>query len=89
MKMYTTNKDFNYEQPQMLYDKATGDVKILKKEKGPTKKIIRSVDDYEREKALLMKEIGMSSTSDLSNLENEKSQSELDEHAAKALQLHQ
>ena len=29
----------------MIYDKATGDVKILDKKKGPKKKIIKSVDD--------------------------------------------
>jgi hypothetical protein len=69
----------------MLYDKATGDVKILKKERGPTKKIIRSVDDYEREKALLMKELGMASSKDPANLEKEKSQEELDKHAALSL----
>lgn len=72
----------------MLYDKATGDVKILKKERGPAKKIIRSVDDYEREKALLMKELGMNGLSDSSALEQEKTPEELERHAALSLQLH-
>jgi len=43
----------------MSYDKATGDVTILAKDKGPKKKIIRSLDDYEKEKLALMKEVGL------------------------------
>jgi len=55
MKMYTKDREFNYEQPRMSYDKATGDVTILAKDKGPKKKIIRSLDDYEKEKLALMR----------------------------------
>ena len=43
----------------MSYDKATGDFTILAKDKGPKKKIIRSLDDYEKEKLALMKEVGL------------------------------
>jgi hypothetical protein len=48
--MYTVEKDFNYQQPEMIYDKKTGDVKIIEKSREKKKKIIQSHDDLEREK---------------------------------------
>jgi len=39
----------------MVYNRETGDVKILQKEKGPKKKIIRNMEEYEKEKEMLMK----------------------------------
>jgi hypothetical protein len=47
LRMFTEYKDFNYEQPQMDYDKATGNVTILdpRDRVKPKKKIITSVDE--------------------------------------------
>ena len=61
LRMYTDNSEFNYEPPQMTYDKATGDVTILPKQirKKPT--IIQNHDDIDREKAALYKELGIES----------------------------
>jgi hypothetical protein len=41
----------------MIYDKKTGDVKIIDKSKSQKKTIIRNYDDLERERALLLKEL--------------------------------
>ena len=59
MKMVTEHADFTYEPPNMIYDKSTGDVQIIQKEilKKPT--IIQSYDDMTREKAALLKEMGI------------------------------
>jgi hypothetical protein len=57
LKMYTEDRNFNYEQPSMTYDKKTGDVKIIEKSANTKTKIISNLDDLEREKALLMKEM--------------------------------
>lgn len=62
LKLYTQDKEFNYEQPEMIYDKATGDVKIIEKKKGLKKKLIRNMDDLEKEKEMLFKEVGLGST---------------------------
>lgn len=56
LKMYTVEKDFNYQQPEMIYDKKTGDVKIIEKSKEK-KKIIKSYDDLQKEKDLVTKEV--------------------------------
>ena len=56
LKMYTVEKDFNYQQPEMIYDKKTGDVKIIEKSKEK-KKIIQSYDDLQNEKDLVTKEV--------------------------------
>ena len=56
LKMYIVEKDFNYEQPEMIYDKKTGDVKIIEKSKEK-KKIIKSYDDLQKEKDLVTKEV--------------------------------
>jgi hypothetical protein len=50
LKMYNENKDFNYEPPQMMYDKESGEVVTIKKDRGPKKKIIRNMEEYEKEK---------------------------------------
>ena len=61
LRYYTDRNEFNYEPPQMTYDKATGDVTILPKriEKKPT--IIQNFDELEQEKASLYKEMGIES----------------------------
>ena len=59
--MYTDQKEFNYEQPEMIYDKKTGDVKIIDKSKTQKKTIIRNYDDLEKERALLLKELNQKS----------------------------
>ena len=59
MKLYTTETEFTYEQPEMHYDKKTGDVKIIEKKKQGGEKVIRSLDDLQREKRLLFKEAGL------------------------------
>lgn len=41
----------------MIYDKKTGDVKIIDKTKSQKKTIIRNYDDLERERAQLLKEL--------------------------------
>lgn len=61
LRMYTEQKEFNYEQPEMIYDKKTGDVKIIDKSKSQKKTIIRNYDDLEKERALLLKEIDQKS----------------------------
>ena len=50
LKMYNEKKEFNYEPPQMRYDKESGEVIAIKKERGQKKKIIRNMEEYEREK---------------------------------------
>jgi hypothetical protein len=41
----------------MIYDKKTGDVKIIEKSREKKKKIIQSHDDLEKEKSLLTQEV--------------------------------
>ena len=57
IRMHTEQKEFNYEQPQMIYDKKTCDVRIIDMSKGAKKNIIRNMDDLERERAAIMKEV--------------------------------
>ena len=48
LKMFTKEAEFNYEQPQMNYDKETGDVQIFKASEAKKKRrIIRNHDDLE------------------------------------------
>lgn len=57
IKMFTKEKEFNYEQPRMTYDKATGEVTIHKtSDKLKTRKYIRNLDDVETMKAELFKD---------------------------------
>ena len=58
LRMYTENKEFNYEPPEMIYDKTTGDVTILPKKVKTPDTIIKSINDLEREKALITAGIG-------------------------------
>jgi hypothetical protein len=41
----------------MIYDKKTGDVKIIDKSKSQKKTIIRNYDDLDKERALLLREL--------------------------------
>lgn len=59
LKMHTTESKFNYEQPEMIYDKKTGDVKIIEKKVKKKERIIKNFDDLKREKTLLFKEVGL------------------------------
>lgn len=56
MRILTQDKDFNYEEPKMEYDKKTGDVKIFDT-KAKKQKILRNLDDVEKEKAALYKQL--------------------------------
>lgn len=58
LRMRTEKQIFNYEQPEMIYDKKTGDVIIIDKNANlPKKKIINNFDDLEKERQKLMKEV--------------------------------
>ena len=69
LRMFSDLKDFDYEAPQMQYDKKTGDIKIIEASKGgqqagkpgakSTKKVIGNVDDLERERKALFNELGL------------------------------
>ena len=51
LKMFTDHKKFNYEQPRMTYDKATGEVTIHDpSEDVVEKRIINSMDEIVAEK---------------------------------------
>jgi len=50
MKVLTADKNFNYEQPKMEYDRKTGDVKIFDTSKAKKQKILRNLDDIAKEK---------------------------------------
>jgi hypothetical protein len=54
--LYTQQSDFNYERPQLQYDKATGEINIIKKEQIK-KTVIRSHDDLMKEKKRMLKEL--------------------------------
>lgn len=57
LKMFTKEREWNYEQPQMTYDKETGDVTIhTASELLKKKKIIRTFDDVEKMKRELYEE---------------------------------
>ena len=49
LRMYTEQSEFNYEQPKMTYDRATGDVTIEEVDKK-SKRIIKSVDEVKAAK---------------------------------------
>lgn len=44
LKMFTKHKEFNYEEPNMTYDKATGNVTIHES-KQKNRRIIKTFDD--------------------------------------------
>ena len=60
LKLFTEEKEWNYEKPEMTYDKATGEVTIHEKEKK-NKRIINNLDEYEQSKQDLYKELGLES----------------------------
>lgn len=60
LKMWTIDSEFNYQQPEMEYDRKTGDVTILEAKKKK-KKIIRNTDDLQKEQAAVYKEVGLES----------------------------
>ena len=60
LKLFTEEREWNYEKPEMSYDKATGEVTIHEKEKKG-KKIINNLDEYEQSKQDLYKELGLES----------------------------
>lgn len=43
----------------MEYDRATGDVTILEKSRGPRRAVIKNIDDLKREKEALKAELGI------------------------------
>ena len=69
LRMYTELKEFNYEAPNMSYDKKTGEVKINEKKgaKGKDgkevsavkKRVITTMDDLQKEKKALFAEVGL------------------------------
>lgn len=50
MRLYAFDQKFSYEQPQMIYDKKTGDVTILDPKAGKKRKIIKTTKELETEK---------------------------------------
>jgi hypothetical protein len=57
--MFTDMKEFDYEPPQMYYDKASGEIKIKEKVETLKKKHIKNFDDLEKEKKALFAEVGL------------------------------
>lgn len=63
LKMFTEQKQFNYEAPEMTYDKKTGNVTIIDPEdrKRNTKKIIKNYSEVEGRRQQLYAELGLDS----------------------------
>ena len=60
--MFTDHKKFNYEQPRMTYDKATGDVTIHDpKDDIKSNRIINNIDEVLEEKQKLFEELDLDS----------------------------
>lgn len=59
LRMFTDLKEFDYEQPNMTYDKKTGEVKIQGKHDNTKKRLINNVNDLEKEKKALFAELGL------------------------------
>ena len=57
--MLTEDAEFTYEQPEMIYDKKTGDVEIIPKKIKQKDTVIRNMDDLMREKKAIAKELGI------------------------------
>lgn len=57
--MFTDLKEFNYQPPNMYYDKASNEVKMKERTVEKKKKLIRNIDDLEKEKKALYAEIGL------------------------------
>lgn len=58
LKMNTQHREFTYEQPEMIYDKKTGDVIIVDKSLERKKSVVQSFDDLEQERKALSQELG-------------------------------
>jgi hypothetical protein len=72
LRMFGELKEFDYEPPNMAYDKKTGEVKILEKKGGgqeQKKRVIKNMDDLDKEKRALFNEVGLDSEG---NPKNEK-----------------
>ena len=61
LKMFTEYKTFNYEQPEMTYDKKTGNVTIIdpKDRVQEKKRIIKNTDEVNQMKKQLYDELGL------------------------------
>ena len=58
--MYTEGQEFNYEPPQMAFDKKTGEIKFIeKKVEKKEQKIIKNMDELSQERSKLLKELGL------------------------------
>lgn len=57
IKMQTLQSEFTFEQPEMIYDKKTGDVIIIDKSAEKKQKIIRNLDDLNKERAKIHNEL--------------------------------
>jgi hypothetical protein len=59
--MFSEQKEFDYEPPNMSYDKKTGEINIDSKKPGTEKKkkVISNMDDLQREKKALLAEMGL------------------------------
>lgn len=58
--MFSEYKDFDYEPPNMQYDRKSGEIKIIDQEGSKkSKKVISSMDDLERERKALYAEMGL------------------------------
>lgn len=47
LKMNTKDREFTYEQPEMIYNKKTGDVIIVDKTLERKKSVVQNLDDLE------------------------------------------
>jgi len=64
LKLFTEKRMFEYEKPQMTYDRETGEVEIfdpMEEKRKPKKKIIKDVDEIYAEKERVLKELNMDS----------------------------
>lgn len=60
LKMFTDHQKFNYEKPDMTYDKKTGNVTIVDpRDKIKKKKIINNIDEINQMKQKLYNELGL------------------------------
>lgn len=71
LRMATDLKDFNYEAPQMYYDKQTGEIKMHERKEGQSKTLIKNMDELEREKKALYAEVGLDEQGEAKGDENE------------------
>lgn len=60
LRIFTDLKEFNYEAPQMYYDKQSGEIKIEEKKGEKKRKYIKNMDELEKEKKALFAEVGLS-----------------------------